>query len=292
MSRKHNIALMFALLALVFAASGCNVINTLRAKDSVNEGVRQFNKGKYKEAEERFRFALDLNPDMMNAELYHAQAIYAQFKDMKADDPTLEQEFNRTLDAYKEILRKYKNNPQAIDQAYAFTTATYGYMSDMLQASDPDRAKQYEDEKFRLLKEWAELPTSSNQVKASAYYSLGYREWKQAYDISDEYQDLKVDDPDKIIKLREKIPADKLEQMRPHVEAARKYFEQAIQYMPDWNKAHSMLRLTIRQQIYLLDSAETPDTTARDALYQEYLKQGDLARSLEGSEQSALMNAK
>ena len=55
MKKLSNLILLLALLSLVAATQGCGVINKLRAKDSLNEGVRDFNKGRYEEAEGKFR---------------------------------------------------------------------------------------------------------------------------------------------------------------------------------------------------------------------------------------------
>ena len=78
MSKNHRLTLMVGLLVLVIAAPGC-VINRLRAKDNLNEGVREFNKGKYELAQEKFQRALELSPDLTNAQLFYARAVNARF---------------------------------------------------------------------------------------------------------------------------------------------------------------------------------------------------------------------
>jgi hypothetical protein len=68
MKKKPNLKLLIALLALVMTTQGCGVVYKLLAKDKLNEGVREFNKGKFELAEEKFKHALELSPDMLNAQ--------------------------------------------------------------------------------------------------------------------------------------------------------------------------------------------------------------------------------
>src|SRR5437870_1048918 len=82
--KKHF--LLPALLALALTTPGCGVVNKLRAKNSLNEGVREFNKGKYQTAEDKFSRALELSPDLTNAQLYYAQAVKAQFDQILSED--------------------------------------------------------------------------------------------------------------------------------------------------------------------------------------------------------------
>ena len=70
MNRKPNLMLLVALVALVVATQGCGVINKLRAKNSLNEGVREFNKGKYEAAGAKFDEAVKLSPDLANVVAY------------------------------------------------------------------------------------------------------------------------------------------------------------------------------------------------------------------------------
>ena len=103
---------------------GCGVVNSLRAKNSLNDGVREFNKGKYQLAEEKFAHALELNPDLTNAQLFYARALNAQF------DQNLTDELGKkTIDAYDEIINKNQDKPDVVDQALAFKANIYSQLT-------------------------------------------------------------------------------------------------------------------------------------------------------------------
>ena len=55
----------FALLLLVgvMTFSGCGVVNRIRAKNELNEAARTYREGKFAEAEQHSRRALELDPD-------------------------------------------------------------------------------------------------------------------------------------------------------------------------------------------------------------------------------------
>src|SRR4051812_12534889 len=107
-------ALLAAIAALVLATQGCGVINKLRAKNSLNEGVREFNKGKYETAEVKFKEAVELSPDLANAKLFRAQTIYQLY-----DQQRTQESAQRALDAYQDIINNGKD-PQLQDRALAF----------------------------------------------------------------------------------------------------------------------------------------------------------------------------
>jgi tetratricopeptide (TPR) repeat protein len=297
MTRKNSVALALLLLALVWAAPGCNVINTLRAKNSLNEGVREFNKGKYDIAETKFNEALEMQPDLQNADVFRAQAIYQQFKEMKMTDetaPQVEQAFNRVVKAFDDLIEKHKDNPQIVDQAYAFKGDLYDTMSKLIAQKDQAKADQLRDQRFKILEERASRPGASDQVKASVYYSIGKYHWDQAFLFTKEYEDLSgcpdlMNDTnfvDKCFKTKP-IPPEVAQKVREHVDKAKSYLQKSLQAMPEWATAHSVYRLTLRQEVYI-----TPDANARQPLLDEYKRHGELAMSLQDSEQSQLMKAK
>src|SRR5262249_33104450 len=125
MKRIHQFALMLGLLAVVVTAQGCGVINQLRAKNSLNEGVREFNKGKFDAAEQKFYTALELSDGQLaNAGLFYARAVYQQY-DQKRNDETAQ----KALDAYQAVIDKNKDNEKLVDTALAFKADVYDKMS-------------------------------------------------------------------------------------------------------------------------------------------------------------------
>ncbi|HEX6185667.1 MAG TPA: tetratricopeptide repeat protein, partial [Pyrinomonadaceae bacterium] len=71
-----------AALALALAASAvCSgQTNAQAASQELNLGARLYRQGKYAEAEQRFRRALELDPEGKNTRLFIARAIHQQYK--------------------------------------------------------------------------------------------------------------------------------------------------------------------------------------------------------------------
>ena len=78
---KTRIAITLAILvvtaALICTASGCGLINRVRAKNQLNEAARAYHEGHFEEAEQYSRRALELDPDSKSAPLFIARTIHA-----------------------------------------------------------------------------------------------------------------------------------------------------------------------------------------------------------------------
>ncbi|HEX8116274.1 MAG TPA: hypothetical protein VF521_03315, partial [Pyrinomonadaceae bacterium] len=100
--RKALAAIAVALAASVsaFAQTGAE-----GARKELNEGARAYRAGRYAEAEQRFRRALELDPEGKNTRLFIARAAQQQYK---PDDPSPENVAvgERAAAAYQEILAK------------------------------------------------------------------------------------------------------------------------------------------------------------------------------------------
>src|SRR5438132_9256410 len=166
------------LLALSLTAPGCGVVNKLRAKNSLNDGVREFNKGKYQTAEEKFSQALELSPEFTNAQLYYAQAIKAQV------DQSLNEDLGKkTIAAYDNVINKNQGNDTAIDQALAYKANIY----DQLTRVNPDKAAEFKQLQRETLEKRANVPSATSKTRADVYYTLGVGYWKESYDMNAGY---------------------------------------------------------------------------------------------------------
>ncbi|HYV06270.1 MAG TPA: hypothetical protein VFB82_16860 [Blastocatellia bacterium] len=217
MNRKHNLALMMAILTLSLVAPGCGVVNSLRAKNSLNDGVREFNKGKYKDAEDKFSEALSLSPDLTNAQLFYARALNAQFAANLTEDLGA-----KTIAAYDDIIARNQDKPDAIDQALAFKSHLY----DELTRVNPDKAAQYKKLQRETLEKRAQVSTATPKTKADVYYSLGVSYWKESYDMNAGYA-LK----------KQPVPQEVLEKMKPVIAKAHEYLRMAIKEQADYANA-------------------------------------------------------
>lgn len=207
MNNKKNFALL-VLLALALMTPGCGVVNSLRAKNSLNDGVREFNKGKYQLAEEKFARSLELNPDLTNAQLFYARALNAQF------DQSLTDELGKkTIDAYDDIIKKNQDKPDAVDQALAFKANIYN----QLTRSNPEKAGEYRARQREAVEKRATLPSATAKTKADVYYTLGVGYWQESYDLNASY-----------VSHNRAVPPEILAKMKPLVGKAHEYLKLAI----------------------------------------------------------------
>ena len=217
MNRKHNPALMMVILVLALAAPGCGVVNRLRAKNSLNDGVREFNKGKYQTAEAKFSEALGLSPDLTNAQLFYARALNAQFAQSLTEDLGA-----KTIGAYDDIIARNQEKPDVVDQALAFKSHLY----DELTRVNSDKAAHYKQLQRDTLEKRAQLSTATAKTRADVYYTLGVGYWKEYYDMYAGYA------------LRKQtIPEDILKKMKMPIGKAHEYLQLAIKEQPDYANA-------------------------------------------------------
>jgi tetratricopeptide (TPR) repeat protein len=247
---NHKLALLLLVFAVAFAAQGCGVINKLRAKNSLNEGVREFNKGKYDTAEEKFARAIELSPDLANASLFRARAIYQQYDQKRTDEMA-----NKVLGAYQEIIDKNKGNDRLIDTAEAFKADVFDKLhKSAIEKGDKAKAVEYKKQQHELLLARATNPTATEHTKAAVYYTIGQGFWQEAYNISRAYINYDAT-------LKQPIPADKAEQMRPNIQKALEYLSKAIENDPEYADAWSYKKLTLLQESYI-----TTDPARKNAL--------------------------
>jgi tetratricopeptide (TPR) repeat protein len=229
LNTKRKPFLLLALLALALATPGCGVINTLRAKNSLNEGVREFNKGKYENAEKKFERSLDLSPDLTNAQLFYARALNAQF-----DQNLTEELGKRTIGAYDQIIAKNQDNPDAVDQALAFKANIYSQLTRV----NPDKTGEFRALQRETLEKRATLPSATAKTKADVYYTLGVGYWQESYDMNASY-----------VSHNRPIPPDILEKMKPLVGKAHEYLRKAISVDPNYANAWFYEKLVFIEDI-------------------------------------------
>jgi tetratricopeptide (TPR) repeat protein len=216
LNKKQRPALL-VLLALALAAPGCGVVNNLRAKNSLNDGVREFNKGKYQIAEEKFAQALEMSPDLVNAQLFYARALNAQF-----DQNLTEDLGKKTIGAYDQIIAKNQDNPEAVDQALAFKANIYSQLARVT----PEKAGEFQALQRETLEKRANLASTTAKTKADVYYTLGVGYWKESYDLNAGY-----------LQKSRPVPPEILEKMKPLVQKAHEYLQKAISVDPNYANA-------------------------------------------------------
>lgn len=109
MKRYTKLTLAF-LAMLALALTSCA---KLQARDNLNKGVRAFRDAHYDSAIEYFKEAINLDPDLTNAELYLATAYAQQFI------PGAQSEENQkyadlALQTFENVLKREPNNASAV----------------------------------------------------------------------------------------------------------------------------------------------------------------------------------
>jgi tetratricopeptide (TPR) repeat protein len=249
-------------------SSGCSLVNRLRAKDSLNEGVREFNKGSYENAQKKFERALELSPDLGNAQLFHARALNARFEQSLTEDLGL-----KTIAAYDVIINNKESTPQAVDQALAFKGAAY----DKLSSLQPEKAAEYKTKYRETLLKRAELPAASTQTKADVYYTLGVSFWKDSYELNFPYVSRRPPVP---------IPPDVTEKMKPDIRKAHEFLQKTISVKPDYANAWFYESLVyIEDAKTELDAAKRKQLLANVEEYRnKYIKMNAQQKAEQGAE--------
>jgi hypothetical protein len=279
-NRKRNLTLLVALAALVLASQGCGVINKLRAKNSLNEGVREFNKGKYDEAQVKFAKAVELSPDLANAKLFNARTIYQLYDQQRTQEAA-----DKALAAYQDIVNTSKDNPQLQDQALAFQADIYDKLTKQAEEKGDQgkqQASEYRKKYHELLEARANLPGAKDETKAAVYYSIGQSYWSDAFKISRSYVNYDLT-------LKQPIPPDKANQIRQVIPKALDYLNKALQYNPDYADVWTIKKLALLQQSFI-----ATDPAQKAAIQKEIDAAGKKANELyeKRKQEAAEANAK
>jgi len=146
-------------LLSIFAFQGCT---KLKARDSLNKGVRAFRDAKYETAVEHFKSAVDLDPELLNAHLYLATAYAAQYVPggESPENKTLGQE---AIKAFETVLQKDPKNVGSVK----------GIAGIYFQMKQLEKAKEFHMKAAEL------EPTNPDP-----YYSVGNINWLLCYDRS------------------------------------------------------------------------------------------------------------
>jgi TonB family protein len=206
------IALTLAASAAVFGQAGA----ADEARREINEGARAYRAGRFAEAEQRFRRALELDPSQKNAPLFIARAVQQQFKP-GVETPENMAAGERAVAAYQEVLAKDPAN----DDAYKAVVFLYGQMKN--------------DEKVvELLLSRANDFSLANDKRAEAFVILASRQWQCSYDVTEQKENKATENkPDKVV-IKHKMPADQGDFIRARqcVTEGLQLAEQAVALSP------------------------------------------------------------
>ncbi|OYT70655.1 MAG: hypothetical protein CFK52_10500 [Chloracidobacterium sp. CP2_5A] len=229
--------------------SGCN---KLIAKDLLNQGAREYNKGRFDKAEKIFKEAIERDPEFVQAKLFYATAIRSRVGSEDGEEQV--KTAKMAIEAYKELLKPENDarlKDRDRDQVYAFIADLYKTLDDQ---------KSYQE----WLQKRAELPNQKPTTKAECLYSIGVIYWNEATKISKKYE---TQVPGKLPEVA-KPDKWKKEDIDALLQAARtglSFIEKAIAADPQYANAYSYKSLLLKEQAKATVDAQLVAQLEKDA---------------------------
>ncbi len=219
-------------LALALGMAGCN---KLIAKDLLNQGAREYNKGRYEKAEKIFKEAIERDPDFLQAKLFYATAIRSRVNNEDGEEQV--KAAKQAIEAYKELL-KPENESRLKDRD---RDQTYAFIADLYKTLDDQKSYQ------EWLKKRADLANQSPTTKAECLYSIGVIYWNEATKISRKYE---TQVPGKLPEVAkpDKWKKEDIDALLQAVQTGLKHIEEAIAADPRYANAYSYKSLLLKEQ--------------------------------------------
>jgi tetratricopeptide (TPR) repeat protein len=247
--------LVLLVLFVLVSTSGCGVINRIRAKNELNEAARAYKAGKFAEAEQHSKKALELDPEQKTAPIFIARSIHQQYRP-GVDTPQNKQKAIDAIEAYKKILEK---NP-ADEDAYRAIAALYGVTDENLQR--------------QWIMKRASDESIAKEKRAEAYTILASKDWNCSYTITEQpcSKTTTTKDGKPVIVFQKPKEAKDLETIRQCIARGMEEAEKAISYDANNDAAWSF------KTNLLLESAKLAEMEGNQDKKAEYTKLAEEAQ--------------
>lgn len=243
-NRLGRVALAGAAIALMLGASGCT---RLRARDELNQGVQAYKASHFETAEQHFKNAIELDPELRVAKLYLATACFSQYApgvdaadNLKKADCAIEQ--------YQKVLEVDPGNVLSVKGL----------------ASIYFNMKKWDD-----AKKWNHKASELDPRDPENYYSIAVIDWTQAYLPRKEKRNAAGITDDKLPIKDKKLCAEVKEMNEQKVNEGIEMLNKAITLRKDYEDAMSYLNLLYRERADLQcgdDEARKADLDKADEL--------------------------
>jgi tetratricopeptide (TPR) repeat protein len=246
MRKSRRVLTILAVLLAMFSAVGCA---KLRARDQLNKGVQSYKNGRYEEAIEHFKNAVQLDPSLVNARLYLATA-YAQQYIPGADSPENNKYAEQAIEEFKNVLAA---NPPKEQQIHSLKGIASLY---------------FNMKKMDLAKEYYQKVAALDPNDPEVYYSIAVIDWTQAYQPRQEARAKLGLKPSDDIKDK-KTCADLLKAISANqavVDDGIAKLQKALELRPDYDDAMAYLNLLYRERADLeCDNADARKADLKSA---------------------------
>ncbi len=223
------------LTSILFFNSGCSVVNTLKGKDKLNQGILKYNQGNTNAAADLFEQASALIPTNPNVWLCLGAVKYKKIGGAGGGGEGLRLA-KEALNCYTKALENASPSDCKIrDTAIGYIAAINGDRLD----------NEAEQRKWLLMRTEGECATTD--IKAQTYYSIGVKYWQCAFGVSNAYADKQKIDSEPFHNRVINNPKDK-EKFDDCVNKSFEYLNKSIAAKPDYSEAHSYLSLMYREK--------------------------------------------
>src|SRR5215475_4724433 len=223
--RNSTTALMIAaVVALATLGSGCGYIKKVIAKDKLNQGAIEYNKGNYKNAQQFFKDASGTDPDNPMIWLYLGATRVKDYK-KELDDAKKKEIAKDALTDYQNALSLAKENCSIIDNALSYIAVIH---------DDTGNREGWR----KTMEERATNKCMKKDTQAQSFYGLGVDYWRCSYEQTTRYQDKfaadqfhyrKMDYSPEALADRQKAQA--------CVTKGFEYFEKALEIDPEYTQS-------------------------------------------------------
>ncbi|HSR68161.1 MAG TPA: tetratricopeptide repeat protein [Acidobacteriota bacterium] len=237
MNKSIGIAAAILLGALLLGASGCGIIDGLKARNHVNEGVAAYSAKEYPEAVEHFKRAVELDPELLDAKLYLAHSYRIQYVPgiPRPDNQALAE---NAIQTFQEVVEEApEDRPDAKSNAMASIAGLYDSMGEYEKAKD-----------------WFQRRAEIETDNAEPLYGLGTVAYKQANNLTGE-KGANV----------EELSEEERQQATSFVEEGIKALQDAREIRPDYADALEYLNLLYRERSELAENEEEKERWEREA---------------------------
>jgi Tfp pilus assembly protein PilF len=241
--RKVSLLMVGGIVAAaVLLLTGCD---KLKSRDDINQGIAAFKNAKYPVAIEKFKEAIELDPDNPAARLYLATSYMQQWIP-GADSPENVENARRAQEEFNKVLEK---DPKDITALASLASIAYNSASSL----PPDK----KIEKFDEAAKWQKRVAEVDPKNKDAYYWLGviaWAKWYPALMTARANLRMRAEDPGPIKdkKVKEELRA----QYLPMVDDGIANLNKALEIDKEYEDAMSYLNLLIRERADLMDNPD------------------------------------
>jgi Tfp pilus assembly protein PilF len=233
--RNSTTALMIAAVAvLATLGSGCGYIKKVIAKDKLNQGMIEYNKGNYRNAQEFFKDASETDPNNPTTWLCLGATRVKDYK--KELDGAKKKEIAKdALNDYENALSRANGNCSVVDNALSYMAVIH----DDMRNEDKNDIKSHEEWR-KIMEERAANKCLKKDIQAQAFYSLGVDYWKCSYDQTTRYQDKALFASDQFHYRKMDYSPEALgdrQKAQACVTKGFEFFEKALEIDPEYTQA-------------------------------------------------------